>query len=43
MYDNIAKKELKCKCEVKLEAVMVWELLQRMKKGEIQIDKVKQI
>ena len=41
MYKNITKKESKCECEVKFEAVMVCEVLQKVKKGEKQIYGVK--
>ena len=41
MYENITKKEVKCECEVKLESLMGWELLQKMKKGKKEIDEVK--
>ena len=41
MYDNITKKESKCECEVKFGSVSIWEMLQKVKKGKIQIDGVK--
>ena len=41
MCENITKKESKCECEVKLGSVRVCEVLQKVKKGEKQIDGVK--
>ena len=43
MYKNITKKESKCECEVKWESVSVCEVMQKAKKGKIQIDGVKWI
>ena len=43
MYENITKKEWKCECEVKWESVSVCEVMQKVKKGKIEIDGVKWI
>ena len=41
MYKNITKKESKCECDVKWESVSVCEVMQKVKKGKIEIDGVK--